>query len=214
MYYLIDWDLRAGEHHPPEDHPLNPALFLVYPCQYNCGWALFRSYVLDPPESSRNLEVSSRLGGLLTCTESFPPALAIARDQVPLRHQAPQTTGRPRICTEQHCKKEFSERLANFLDAKLGAQRESGYFLARSIKRAAMLWVGDWLWIVGVNADRSRVAWVSNDFFVYSDPAECFDLPSEALEVLAASEHNVVPGPSPEDLRSRARALERVSGKT
>ena len=107
--------------------------------------------------------VSRELENLLWAAEQYPPALALARDEVSL--------------VDCETRAALSDLLVARLRHHLAAQPHAPYFLAEATQiETGHKYAGGFYWIVGYNPTRNRVAWVSSDFFVYSYPSSHFAL--------------------------------------
>lgn len=169
------------------------ALPLADPCDGGATWSLFRCEDGRTSDFLDAREVPLDLHRLLSSAERFPPALALARGRAPMRHPRDGSQSGQARCPGGHTHQEFSNRLGPILEDLLAAQASSPYFIARSVKGASMMLFKEWFWIVGFNEEDGLVNWVSHDFFVYQDPADCFDLPTHELKSLLESDLNIRP---------------------
>ena len=109
---------------------------------------------------------------LIESGKRYPPALAIARQET------------EEVCEGQASSKEDIQRaFASALQHHLSRQHEARYVLAMALQGDGIdLCKGEWYWVV--SADSSTVSWVSDDFFVHSNPISAFDLTGAQLKYL------------------------------
>lgn len=112
--------------------------------------------------------VGPELSQVLRAASEYPPALALAREQVLLRKKG--FLHRPRFEWEYRILPQF------FLDAR----PQSPFFQTHARVWQSMM---DSLlvWIVRRNAEGTQVGWVSSDYFVYLDPIEDFEITPQQL---------------------------------
>lgn len=148
-------------------------------CRHDHEWALYECFgdwepACEALESSAACrKAPEKLQVLLRSAQHWPPALALAREE---------------LADERLTKDDFIARLQDSLRRRLESQRTVPYFLARARVECLIggLRAGQYVWLVGHNPVTNRVAWVaaSDDYFVYWDPAENFDVTPEDLQAL------------------------------
>lgn len=158
-------------------------------------WALFRLEAGDGIDAPTAEPVPRPLATLLHSAESYPPAMALAREAVS------RDTATPLSRTV------FTRRLAWLIRRYLADQRTSGYLLARAVRRqSGYILRGDWYWIVAYDQERDVVYWVSAWCFqVYGDNRSYFDVAPPDLAHLPARPELHVLGPRPRSARPPSR---------
>ncbi|GIW23589.1 MAG: hypothetical protein KatS3mg068_2596 [Candidatus Sericytochromatia bacterium] len=132
-------------------------------------WGLFEC---DLPEDydfvNPNLElVSEELDILLYSAKSFPPAIAIARNEFEI------TCNNLKNITKQ----EFTDLFSKILKNQLQLQKYRPFFMAEAlVDEEDFLVKGAFYWITGFDPENNEVDWVSDDYFIYQSPIEDFGL--------------------------------------
>ena len=163
-FYFIDWIHTNDGYHPclPEGTGF---LLLAEPAG-EPKYALFSIGSIDSDNVPDGVEaVSFDLAKLLNSAIDYPPAMAIARAEVRRIHYASRA--------------EFAADLAARLSVHLAAQKNSPIFLAKVVgSKTVYATPGRYYWIVNYRPNRKghELSWVSDDYFVYSDPIDDFDV--------------------------------------
>lgn len=200
-FAFIELITRDGYRSP--DVPEGTSYLMLAEPGHGAPWAVY-DYRL-PPEAEGwrpRLPLSDELDGLLASGTRYPPALALARDEMSaaFRGATPSQAA-------------FEAAYISALAGHLGRQREAGYLLARAkADQPGYLTRGEWYWVVGiVEGDALRAEplhrgeqtspsgfdfllqvvpnsksarWVSSDYEVYQDPVSDFELDPDAIESL------------------------------
>lgn len=127
----------------------------------------------DPPTSSAARPVPDRLANLIDSARRYPPALALAREEIAeVFAEEPPTV------------EAFARSYATAIEHHLTRQPDAPYLLGKALRDAsAGLSAGQWYWLL--QAGSGRVVWVSDDFEIYESPAADFDLTATQLKGLA-----------------------------
>jgi len=178
MYYFIHWRYTPEGYEPALPHEV-PFSMLAEPDQASRGakFALFECDLLEGFEESDSIsEVSSELSELLDSAKDYPPALALARDELKL---------------EPHCSEiEFSNKLVERLNHHLQKQVKSPYFMAKAMStETGYRHAGGYYWIVGCEGE--RVLWVSRDYYIYRDALWDFELDMSEVEIRFGSRDKI-----------------------
>ena len=121
--------------------------------------------------------VGDKLARLIESGKRYPPALAIAREEVV------QVFG-----DHQPSQSEFTTAYTAALRAHLSRQQEAPYLLVQALRDdTGYLSAGEWYWALRIHGSPQVVSWVSDDFQVYENPVNDFDLTGQQLKQLAAS---------------------------
>lgn len=98
--------------------------------------------------------------------EVYPPALALARAEL-------SNCPAGRFATPEA----FMQYYGDALRRHLRQQPHAGFVLAEAVRdEVGYLARGRFYWILGVQSAAQVVQWVSDDYFVYENPAADFDL--------------------------------------
>ena len=170
MYYFIRW--KHTRHGYTPDIPEGTSfLMLAEPGRARDGAeiALFRCDLPDGYDKSEAItEVSDALVELLHSAEDYPPALALAREDL--------ESGASRSAME------FSKRPAERLTFYLQEQARSPFFLAKAKKtELGYKHAGGYYWLVG-SKDES-VLWASRDYIVYDAPLGDFEIDAKEIQL-------------------------------
>ena len=121
--------------------------------------------------------VGDDLARLIESGKRYPPALALAREEVVQvfgDHPASQA--------------QFSTAYAAAIRNGLVRQPESPFVLAEALAdEAGYLCPGVWYWILEVEGTPPLAFWVSDDFQVFKNPVSDFDLTGQQLKQLGYS---------------------------
>lgn len=166
--------VRTGGRCP--DFPASVGFLLLADPGRSAAWAL---YEYTPPSDLESWKPTEPLGqqleALIDSAKSYPPALALARDEM--------TSA---FCDRQPSRNEFQQAYAESLASNLGSQPNAGFILARATRdEPGYLDAGSWYWLLGLTGSDS-VRWVSTDFHVYTNALADFDLTGGRLEKLKA----------------------------
>jgi hypothetical protein len=142
------------------------------------NWGLYETSIRRCPRDPRVLPVSSQLAILLNSAKAWPPALAIARDDLS-RHG--QLDWGPR---------EIEPFLVETLGRRLREQADRPFVLAEAaVSEPGYKTPGEFQWILRYlppsAESAAKVVWVSPDFCLYTDPAADFVLTPAMIQRLA-----------------------------
>ena len=134
-------------------------------------WALYE-YTPDDehwdwePETPLSNEHSS----LINSRWSYPPAMALAKNDVKKLYRGKQPT-----------KEEFAAAFAASMRSHLANQNQSGFQLVEVVRTTLYYkYQGQWYWVLAISkSEPHTVIWVSDNFYVYQDAAADFNLTSE-----------------------------------
>mgnify|MGYP001338054120 CR=1 FL=1 len=112
---------------------------------------------------------------LIDSAKGYPPALALAREQI--RNAVKRKYG------NDFNKSNFLQEFSWLLKHHLENQKESRYFLAECLKeQIGYLRLNSFYWIIGWNSIQKLIFWVSDDYFIYQDSFEVFNLDESFLK--------------------------------
>jgi len=170
-YCFVEWHDFQEESMPnlPEGTPF----LLLAGTPEISRWALFECELADDFKFSESIElVPEELEILLYSANSYPPALALARDDIEVSCKN----------MENISKEVFCQMFSSILKQHLQLQRHSAHFLAESlIDEEDYLVKGAFYWIVGFDPEYNEVEWVSDNFYVYQNPVSDFGLEPHKL---------------------------------
>lgn len=132
----------------------------------------------DAPIPDHLLPVAPELDVLLRSAAWYPPALALARNQLLSRHCGQVGDDSPQSIDG------FQRELAELLQSHLDGQSAAPYLLARSVWEDAYQEQGAYYWLVAFDRQKDEVWWVSEDYFVYQDSLAAFAVTREQVERL------------------------------
>lgn len=140
-------------------------------------WALVKTRLESGERLPRARPVPERLASLLDWSERFPPALAIARDQL-------ERFGSPAWEPDA-----LADRLSWLLSVQLRAQRRSRYVLVQPAREeVGYLSDGEFVWALGTTRSErtgeAGLAWVSGDYEVYTNRLSDFRNPRSIARTL------------------------------
>ncbi|ACL05738.1 hypothetical protein Dalk_4053 [Desulfatibacillum aliphaticivorans] len=115
----------------------------------------------------------ARLSQLLnSARNNYPPALAVSLHNVELEGHA--------------SKREYAESLSGHLEKLLQEQSTHPFILAEAlVTDPGYLDKGDFVWVIRYKPETDKILWVSNDFFIFANPAEHFALTNQQKQALA-----------------------------
>jgi len=118
--------------------------------------------------------VGAELAGLIESGKRYPPALALARQEVvQVFDDRPPTQA------------EFANAYAVALQAHLSRQHEAPYVMAQAMKdKEADLAKGEWYWVLQISGTPPQAFWISDDFHTYSNDMSDFDFTGQQLKRL------------------------------
>ena len=135
-------------------------------------WGIFEAEADEPwtPESP----VREDLAALIESGKRYPPALALAREEV---------------CgvfgDHEPSQAEFAVAYGNALQAHLSRQPESSYVLAPALKdESGSLVKGEWYWVLRIAGSPPKASWVSDDFQILDIDMNHFDLTGQQVKRL------------------------------
>lgn len=163
-----------------DDQPLAPdcpdgITHLLLATLPRLGWGIF---AVDPGDTWSPEElVSGEIAKLIESARRYPPALALAREEMEdvFGENGPSQG-------------EFARAYGVALRTHLARQYEAPYVLAPALPdEAGHLAKGEWYWILGISGTPSTASWVSDDFHIYSNDVNDFDLTGQQLKRLGYS---------------------------
>jgi hypothetical protein len=170
MFYFVDWKQTDSGTAPALPEGMSFALIAEPGGAETYG--LFDIAVTGEAASALAIQaVSGDLELLLNSAEQYPPAIALARDQVG------RLSGLTRAA--------FEEALASCLYDCLASQPESPFFLAAANRtQPGYKEAGGFYWIVDYRPAcvGREISWVSRDYYVYQDALADFDCERKLLE--------------------------------
>lgn len=133
----------------------------LFEVDHDDGWA---------PEAP----VSDELAGLIESGKRYPPALALARDEV-----------RMVFVDHRPSSSEFAGAYEVAVRTHLSRQHEAPYVLAPALKNdVGKLRRGEWYWLLEVSGTPVVISWVSADFQIHRNDVNDFDLTGRQLKRL------------------------------
>ena len=172
-YGYANWEPDPSGGRGPKLPP-NHGFLLVAEPGYASEWALFRVDLADYTRREGLTPITDELDGLLLSGEMYPPALALARDEV-MEHFS------GRVASHAEFDGFYRERLRHHL----AAQDTAGYLMARCLRgQGIYLRKDSYYWLIDYMPEREAVRWVSSDYFVYTDPASDFEVTTQRLAQL------------------------------
>lgn len=136
------------------------------------GWGLCE--VDENGDWSPEQLVTAELAGLIESAMRYPPALALARSEMP------QVFGDDRPNQE-----EFARAYGVALRTHLSRQHEATYVMAQALKSAdERLNGGEWYWVLQVSGRPAVASWVSADFEIHDTDMNDFDFTGQQLRRL------------------------------
>ncbi len=169
---------RDGDGYAP-DFPEGVSYALLADCE-SASWGLYEFAQDETNEDwSPQRPVSDALAACIESGMRYPPALALARDDLARMFSNREPT-----------KDEFAARYAESIRSRLASQRDAGFLLAPAVREEpGYLTKEEWYWVLRVSeSDPDLVEWVSGDFYVYSNAVTDFDLTEQQLETLKGGE--------------------------
>jgi len=174
-YYFADWMAS-----PQEGRELQIPDSLEYRLLASPGcyapWAIcYVGLSVDQTLAPGFREVSDELFVLLTSAEGYPPAMALARNEVGKKWDGLRPT-----------QQQFAASLAESLRQHLREQPQVNYRLAEAVREdLGYLSKGEFCWVLQYSPALKKVRWVSSDYFVYENAASDFNLSQQQLDMLA-----------------------------
>ena len=135
-------------------------------------WALYRCDIEDKENINNSIiTVSDKLEELLFSAERFPPAIAIARNEI------------SSLCSKKKLtKQEFLLEYEVCIKKHLQSQRSNKYIFTEAIKdELGYISKGSFYWLIGYDVKDNKVLWVSDDYFIYGNSADCFDISEDEI---------------------------------
>ncbi len=170
MFCFVSWQYEGEAKSPAVADEIGYVL-LAEP-SYTSEYALLECDLpYDFSDTAQIQRVPEQLADLLESAKRFPPALAIMRDEFG--------------GTEPLSREVFTTQLIERLHWHLQNQRRQPFLLANAIiTELGYKYAGRYYWIVGVHpySPSYLVGWVSDDYHVYHDPIEHFDITVTELE--------------------------------
>lgn len=161
-FCLMEVELVSGDGGTRADVPEGAALTLLASCP-EAGWGI---YEFDSRSGWVPLiPVDEELATLIQSAKVYPPALALAREEV-----AREPWG------EEPTRIGFTQAYASHLRGFLRGHAENGFALAEAVRDAPGITPGSLYWVARVEDDGETVLWVSSDYRVCSTAASDFKL--------------------------------------
>ena len=170
MYCLINWIHDDDGFRP--DLPENTGFYLIASPHYHAPYALFDcDLAYDEPLPQGVERISDELCELIDSGKAYPPALAIARQKI--ERDLPADTP----------KYQFITQLSTYLIDELTKQPVTPYILVRTtVSELGYRECGGYYRIIGYHAANRQVAWVSRDYYIYTNSVKEFDISEEWLQ--------------------------------
>lgn len=174
-YCFIKWDGSDEEGRIPNVPEDTPFILIAGEPDY-CDWGLFECDLSDDYEFNEYIQpISEELDILLYSASSYPPAIAIAREDLEVSLRKMKNVSR----------EDFSDMFQNILKQYLQLQKHSGHFLAEALEDDEDYMIkGAFYWIIGYDQVSDEVKWVSDDYYIYENPAKSFGLDSQRLRTV------------------------------
>ena len=135
---------------------------------YECNNDTDKNIHIDNP-------VSNELKLLIDSGKRFPPSLAFVRDDISRKFEKTNPT-----------LIEFQSAIVDSLRRKLSMLSRRNFFLIETFNdEIGYRSKSEWYWVVAVSKDKSLLYWVSDDYFIYSNPIGDFKISNEQLEILS-----------------------------
>lgn len=149
--------------------------FLLLADLREAKWGIYEFTLNEGNENWRPSEpVSDELARLIWSGKRYPPALALARDELARA-----------FASHRPNKEEFARAYADAILSRLSQQAEAPYFLARALGGDGIdLTPGEWYWILRIQKSPVAVYWVSDDYFIYQNPLSDFELTNDQVDRL------------------------------
>lgn len=132
-------------------------------------WAVWE-YLTHDPAWRPDAPVSADLENMLRSAKRYPPALALARDDVSLFF-------RERGDGHDATLASLATIYEAALQRRLSRQHDMPFLFAKAVhEEPGYLCVDQWYWVLAAATKPGYVRWVSDDYFVYANPASNFAL--------------------------------------
>ena len=141
-------------------------------------WGLYEFYTNTPDEPWTPPElVSDELAALIESGKRYPPALALAREELAL------------VFGDHHPSQvELQRAYVAAVRAHLSRQHEAPYLLAPALEDVeGRLSRDEWYWVLSIKGSPPIASWVSEDFHIHDSPVAQFDLTGQQLRKLGYS---------------------------
>jgi hypothetical protein len=168
------WRRHGADGYEP-DLPDGAAFLLLAEPGKAARWGVFCvDSRLDDPALVSLGRVPTELEMLLHSGRQYPPALALAKDEM------------TRVFTgKRPSRKQFVTAYSADIRAHLRNQSHSRYRLAEAVVHdPGYLTAGEFYWALSYNPGLRTVRWVSDDYHIYHNPAKHFRLGRAALRDL------------------------------
>jgi len=137
-------------------------------------WGIYEVSSQDSPDAWTPDPVGGQLSSLVASAMRFPPAMALARDDMAqlFAARAPERA-------------EFVSAYTTALETRMAEQSTTSFVFARAIRDEAIDLVdGEWYWVLRISRAPPVAQWVSDDYFVYRTAADNFALTPEQRRTL------------------------------
>jgi hypothetical protein len=168
------WRRHGADGYEP-DLPEGAAFLSLAEPGRSARWGVFAvSGALDDVAIAALSRVPPKLDVLLHSGQHYPPALALARDDMNRAFTAKQPT-----------RLKFVAVYSAVIRAHLRRQARAPYRLAQvEVDETGYLAKGEFVWVLRYDPQSREVYWVSDDFHVYRNPAKHFRLSRAMLKDL------------------------------
>jgi hypothetical protein len=136
-------------------------------------WGIYEYQLSQDNEDwTPSIPVSSELEALIWSGKRYPPALAIAREEMVHLFNDSQPN-----------QQEFADAYSKAIRSRLSRQQEAPYFLAQALRGDGIdLVPGEWYWLLRIKGDPPMAYWVSGDYSIYENPVSDFELANSQIE--------------------------------
>ena len=139
-------------------------------------WALYESAAVDGAEPGAAEPVAPALARLIESGKRYPPALALAREEVV-----------EVLAGERPDRFDFTTALSAALRAYLERQHEAPFLMVPALADGVDgLRRGEWYWVLQITGTPAVASWVSDELVICENPAADFDLTGLQLRRLTA----------------------------
>ena len=172
-YHFAKWRPALDGNEQEPDLPQGIGYLLLADSRLS-EWSLYQcSY--DNEKININNPVNNELKLLLYSAERFPPALALTRDDISRKFKSTNPT-----------LSEFQSAIITSLKSRLNILSRRRFLLLETASdEIGYLGKSEWYWVIGVSKDKSSLYWISDDYFVYTNPISHFKISDEQLEILS-----------------------------
>lgn len=139
-------------------------------------WGLYELAAVEGADLGAAEPVGQALAGLIESAKRYPPALALAREEVV-----------EVLAGEQPGRFDFTTAFSAALRAYLERQHEAPFLMVPTlVDGAGGRRRGEWYWVLQITGTPAVASWVSDDLTICDAPAAEFDLTGLQLRRLSA----------------------------